>query len=37
VTGLFELFFRIMFKLYGKNVTVVSKKIAAVAVRTAAA
>ena len=33
VTGLFELFFRAMFKLYGKNVRVVSKKIAAVAVR----
>ena len=33
VTGLFELFFRVMFKLYGKNVKVVSKKIAAVAVR----
>jgi SAM-dependent methyltransferase len=33
VTGLFELFFRVMFKLYGKNVKIVSKKIAAVAVR----
>ena len=33
VTALFELFFRIMFKLYGKNVKVVSKKIAAVAVK----
>lgn len=33
VTGLFEFFFRVMFKLYGKNVKVVSKKIAAVAVR----
>jgi len=33
VTGLFELFFRVMFKLYGKNVKIVSKKIAAVAVK----
>jgi SAM-dependent methyltransferase len=33
VTGLFEVFFRVMFRLYGKNVKVVSKKIAAVAVR----
>ena len=33
VTGVFELFFRVMFKLYGKNVNVVSKKIAAVAVK----
>ncbi len=33
VTGIFELFFRVMFKLYGKNVKIVSKKIAAVAVR----
>lgn len=33
VTGVFELFFRVMFRLYGKNVSVVSKKIAAVAVR----
>ena len=33
VTSLFELFFRVMFRLYGKNVKVVSKKIAAVAVR----
>jgi len=29
VTGLFELFFRIMFKLYGKDVKVLSKKIMA--------
>jgi SAM-dependent methyltransferase len=33
VTGVFELFFRVMFKLYGKSVSVVSKKIAAVAVK----
>jgi SAM-dependent methyltransferase len=33
VTALFELFFRVMFKLYGKNVKVVSKKIAAFAVK----
>ena len=33
VTTVFELFFRLMFKLYGKNVKVVSKKIAAVAVK----
>ncbi len=37
VTTVFELFFRVMFKLYGKNVKVVSKKIAAVAVRATSA
>jgi len=31
VTGLFELVFRIMFKLYGKNVKILSKKVAAIA------
>jgi 2-polyprenyl-3-methyl-5-hydroxy-6-metoxy-1,4-benzoquinol methylase len=31
VTGAFELLFRIMFKLYGKNVKILSKKVAAVA------
>ena len=31
VTGLLELFFRVVFKLYGKNVSVLSKKLAAVA------
>lgn len=30
VTGAFELLFRIMFKLYGKNVKILSKKVAAV-------
>lgn len=29
ITGFFELFFRIMFKLYGKNVKILTKKIAA--------
>jgi 2-polyprenyl-3-methyl-5-hydroxy-6-metoxy-1,4-benzoquinol methylase len=31
ITGLFELVFRIMFKLYGKNVKILSKKVAAIA------
>lgn len=31
VTGAFELLFRIMFKLYGKNVKILSNKVAAVA------
>jgi SAM-dependent methyltransferase len=33
VTTVFELLFRVIFKLYGKNVTILSKKVAAVAVR----
>ena len=31
ITGFFELFFRVMFKLYGKNVKILSKKVAAIA------
>jgi SAM-dependent methyltransferase len=31
ITGFFELVFRVMFKLYGKNVKILSKKVAAVA------
>lgn len=31
ITGLFELFFRVMFKLYGKNVKILTKKLAATA------
>lgn len=33
VTTVFELVFRVIFKLYGKNVTILSKKVAAVAFR----
>ncbi len=33
VTAVLELIFRILFRMYGKNVTIVSKKIAAAAVR----
>jgi hypothetical protein len=31
VTTVYELFYRVMFKLYGKNVRILSKKVAAVA------
>jgi len=33
VTTVFEFVFRVIFKLYGKNVTILSKKVAAAAVK----
>ena len=33
ITGLAELFFKIMYRLYGKNVKIMSKKIAAVCIK----
>jgi SAM-dependent methyltransferase len=33
VTTVYELFYRVMFKLYGKNVSILSKKVAAAAVK----
>jgi hypothetical protein len=36
VTGTLELFFKIVFKLYGKDVKILSKKVAATARKSAA-